>query len=194
MSAFPPHKSIPSIPVNQSIALKYLQEYLSLTSSTPYLLPNAKLEPTGPTIGSSHSSVTIHNLQRVEAGLRGEWLAPTLELEEENAVEIAQGMDDGTAQGSGGDKMDVDGWQDKEEFEREQSIDEGEVGARAQKVKNGDFDSDLEVESSAKEVPDFTKAPVKELSRDEKAARKADKKARHKAEQKAKEAKKQSTA
>ncbi|KAB8304552.1 hypothetical protein EYC80_003935 [Monilinia laxa] len=194
MSAFPPHKSIPSIPVNQTIALKYLQEYLSLTSSTPYLLPNAKLEPTGPTIGSSHSSVTIHNLERVEAGLRGEWLAPTLELEEENAVEIAQGMDDGTVQGSGGDKMDIDGWQDKEEFEREQSIDEGDVGARVQNVKTKQIDSDLEAEPSAKNVPDFTQAPAGELSRKEKDARKAEKKARHKAEQRAKELKKKSTA
>ncbi|KAI9648464.1 hypothetical protein NHQ30_003098 [Ciborinia camelliae] len=197
MSAFPPHKSIPSIPVNQTIALKYLQEYLSLTSSTPYLLPNAKLEPTGPTIGSSHSSVTIHNLQRVEAGLRGEWLAPTLELEEESAVDIAQGMDDGTALGSGGDKMDVDGWQDKEEFEREQSIEEGDVGARGQNVKAREVDSDLEVEPSATEVPDFTnvtKGPARELTKKEKDARKAEKKARHKAEQKAKETKKQSTA
>ncbi|KAA8575217.1 hypothetical protein EYC84_004411 [Monilinia fructicola] len=193
MSAFPPHKSIPSIPVNQAIALKYLQEYLSLTSSTPYLLPNAKLEPTGPTIGSSHSSVTIHNLERVEAGLRGEWLAPTLELEE-NAVEIAQGMDDGTVQGSGGDKMDVDGWQDKEEFEREQSIDEGDVGARVQNVKTQQVDSDLEAEPSVKNAPDFTQAPAGELSRKEKDARKAEKKARHKAEKRAKELKKKSTA
>ncbi|KAG4034885.1 hypothetical protein MFRU_002g02340 [Monilinia fructicola] len=193
MSAFPPHKSIPSIPVNQAIALRYLQEYLSLTSSTPYLLPNAKLEPTGPTIGSSHSSVTIHNLERVEAGLRGEWLAPTLELEE-NAVEIAQGMDDGTVQGSGGDKMDVDGWQDKEEFEREQSIDEGDVGARVQNVKTQQVDSDLEAEPSVKNAPDFTQAPAGELSRKEKDARKAEKKARHKAEKRAKELKKKSTA
>ncbi|CAD6441923.1 76b4bc6e-e432-45f7-8701-c5452bd7b81d-CDS [Sclerotinia trifoliorum] len=194
MSAFPPHKSIPSIPVNQTIALKYLQDYLSLTSSTPYLLPNAKLEPTGPTIGSSHSSVTIHNLQRVEAGLRGEWLAPTLELEEENVVEIAYGMDDGTVQGSGeGDKMDVDGWQDKEEFEREQSIEEGDGGSGVQKVKNRDVDSDLDDEPRTKEVPDFTKAP-KELSRKEKDARKVEKRARHKAELKAKEVKKQSKA
>ncbi|TGO21964.1 hypothetical protein BPAE_0191g00130 [Botrytis paeoniae] len=187
-SAFPPHKSIPSIPINQTIALKYLQDYLSLTSSTPYLLPNAKLEPTGPTIGSSHSSVTIHNLQRVEAGLRGEWLAPTLEMEEENPVEIAQGLEDA----SGGDKMDVDGWQDKEEFEREQSIEEGDVGARVQKVNNADVDSDLEIEPSAKVAPGFN--PPKELSRKEKEARKAEKKARHKAELKAKEAKKQSAA
>ncbi|ESZ94951.1 hypothetical protein SBOR_4675 [Sclerotinia borealis F-4128] len=193
MNAFPPHKSIPSIPVNQTIALKYLQEYLSLTSSTPYLLPNAKLEPTGPTIGSSNSSVTIHNLQRVEAGLRGEWLAPTLELEEEHAVEIAQGA----MQGSGGDTMEVNGWQDKEEFEREQSIEEGDVGARVQNVKDRQVDSDLEDEPSANKTldsPNATKATVGELSRQEKDARKAEKKARHKAELKVKEKKKKSTA
>ncbi|QSZ29430.1 hypothetical protein DSL72_003944 [Monilinia vaccinii-corymbosi] len=194
MSAFPPHKSIPSIPVNQAIALKYLQEYLSLTSSTPYLLPNAKLEPTGPTIGSSHSSVTIHNLQRVEAGLRGELLAPTLEIEEENAVEITQGMDDGTVKGSGGDKMDVGGWQDKEEFEREQSIEGGDVGAKVENVKSRQVDSDLEAEPSAKDVPDFTQTPIEEPPKKDKVARKAEKKARRKADLRAKEMKKMSTA
>lgn len=192
MSAFPPNKSVPSIPVNETIALKYLQDYLALTSSTPYLLPNAKLEPTGPTIGSSHSSVTIHNLQRVEAGLRGEWLAPTLEMQEENAVEVAQGMDDGTVQGSGGDKMDVDGWQDKEDFEREQSIDDGDVGARVQKVKDVEVESDLEVEPHTTAIPQLS-GTQRALARKDKESRKVEKKARHKAEQKAKALKKQST-
>ncbi|RAL68090.1 hypothetical protein DID88_008808 [Monilinia fructigena] len=177
MSAFPPHKSIPSIPVNQTIALKYLQEYLSLTSSTPYLLPNAKLEPTGPTIGSSHSSVTIHNLERVEAGLRGEWLAPTLELRRKMLWKSRR----------------TDG-KIRKSLKESRSIDEGDLGARVQNVKTKQVDSDLEAEPSAKNVPDFTQAPAGELSRKEKDARKAEKKARHKAEQRAKELKKKSTA
>jgi hypothetical protein len=186
MSAFPPHKSIPSIPVSQDIALKYLQDYLSLTSSTPYLLPNAKLEPTGPAIGGSNSSVTLHNLQRVEAGLRGEWLAPTLELEEGQGVEVAKGMDDGTQQGSGeGDHMDVDGWQDREEFQREQDIDDGDPNATVQATE---IDSDLDVGTTPKVDPT---APTesKEISKSEKERRKADKKAKKKAEQREKEMK-----
>ncbi|CCD46489.1 hypothetical protein BofuT4_P041000.1 [Botrytis cinerea T4] len=109
-------------------------------------------------------------------------------MEEENPVEIAQGLEDA----SGGDNMDVDGWQDKEEFEREQSMEEGDVGARVTKANNAEVDSDLEVEPSAKAPPGFHQ--TKELSRKEKEARKAEKKARHKAELKAKEAKKQSAA
>ncbi|KAM3076002.1 hypothetical protein ACMFMF_005347 [Clarireedia jacksonii] len=185
MSAFPPHKSVPSIPVSQDIALKYLQDYLSLTSSTPYLLPNAKLEPTGPTTGSSHSSVTLHNLQRVEAGLRGEWLAPTLELEEGQGVEVAKGMDDGTQQGSGqGDHMDVDGWQDREEFQRQQEIDDGELNATLQATE---MDSDLDVDPTAPAPTETAPTETKGISKSEKERRKADKKAKKKAEQREKE-------
>lgn len=182
MSAFPPHKSIPSIPVSQTIALKYLQDYLSLTSNTPYLLPNAKLEPTGPTVGSSHSSITIHNLQRVEAGLRGEWLAPTLELEEKQGVEVAKGMDDGTQQGSGdGDQMQVEGWQDIAEFQREQSVEYGEINPT---VRATEMDSDLETGPTAN----------KEMPKKDKESRKVDKKAKRKAELRKKEMEKQGLA
>lgn len=109
-------------------------------------------------------------------------------MEEENPVEIAQGLEDA----SEGDKMDADGWQDKEEFEREQSIEEGDVGARVQGVNNAEVDSDLEIEPSAKRAPGSSQP--KAWMRKEKAVRKAEKKARHKAELKAKEAKKQSAA
>lgn len=108
-------------------------------------------------------------------------------------MEVAQGMDDGTVQGSGGDKMDVDGWQDKEEFEREQSIDEGDVGARVQKVKDVEVESDLEVEPHATAIPQLS-GTQRALARKDKESRKLEKKARHKAEQKAKALKKQSTA
>lgn len=158
-------------------ALKFLQKYLSDTKTTPYLLPNARLEPTGPTVGSSTSSVTIHNLQRVEAGLRGEWLAPILDLEE-TAVPIAQGMDDGTNTGDGADQMQAEGWQDLEEYQREQSIEEGDVRPRSTAHRQED---DLEIP----DVVVATTSKVK-LTEEDKAKRKAEKKLRLKKEKKQK--------
>ncbi|TVY13255.1 hypothetical protein LARI1_G008999 [Lachnellula arida] len=126
-SAFPPHKSIPSIPVPQEIALKYLSAYLTSTTTHAHLLPNARLEASGPTAGSS-SSVTLHNLQRVEAGLRGEWLAPTLLLDGDGEGQgMGMGVDDGKGVGEG---QAEEGWQDLEEYQREQSIEVGDVGGR----------------------------------------------------------------
>ncbi|PMD53781.1 uncharacterized protein K444DRAFT_540887 [Hyaloscypha bicolor E] len=130
MSAFPPHHTIPSIPIPQEIALKFLSNYLEATKTSPYLLPNARLESSGPTAGSSASSVTIHNLRRVEAGLRGEWLAPTLDLEE-GIVTVAEGMDDGMNKGQAvNEEGEAEGWMDLDEYQREQSIEGGEIGER----------------------------------------------------------------
>ena len=193
MSAFPPHKSIPSIPVSQEIALKYLSSYLSSTTTKPHLLPNARLEASGPTAGSS-SSVTLHNLQRVEAGLKGEWLAPTLELNEGEGVEVAeQGMDDGTNKTGEGEGE----WQDLEDYQREQSIEVGDVGNRdtSGAVDLGK-DSDVEFEAagddSEVEAPKAKNVKTKHESADkiskpmDKEAKRKEKKERQKAEKKQK--------
>lgn len=85
MLAFPPHQTKVSIAVSQSTALAHLSKYLALSDRHPHLLPNAHLDPSrGPTVGSSKFSVTIYNLRRVEAGLRGEWLDPNLEFNQFN--------------------------------------------------------------------------------------------------------------
>ncbi len=147
MSAFPPQRSVASIPVSQEIACKYLSAYLSAAQSSPHLLPNARLEPSGPTAGSSNSSITIHNLQRVEAGLRGEWLAPTLDLEEgKDVVPIADGMDDGTNKQQGNEAGD---WMDLDQYQREQSIEGGTIAEGV--VDSGEMDSDLEVDNHVEE-------------------------------------------
>lgn len=151
MSAFPPHHTIPSIPIPQEIALKFLSNYLEATKTSPYLLPNARLESSGPTAGSSASSVTIHNLRRVEAGLRGEWLAPTLDLEE-GIVTVAEGMDDGMNKGQAvNEEGEAEGWMDLDEYQREQSIEGGEIGERlpgVAEVGDSDFDGPQAVEES----------------------------------------------
>lgn len=187
MSAFPPQRSTTSIPISQSLALSTLQTYLESTQSLPYLLPNARLEPSGPTAGSSSSSVTIHNLQRVEAGLRGEWLAPVLDFDE-GVVEIATGMDDGVAQ-EGGDEMGVEGWQDPEEYAREQSLEEGIVEPETTVLgQEGDDAVGVEVVQKApKEKRVKNGTPSKEKAPVDKKARKQGKKEKRREEKLKKE-------
>jgi hypothetical protein len=205
MSAFPPHRAIPSVPISQDIALKFLSSYLEATKTSPHLLPNARLESSGPTAGSSASSVTIHNLKRVEAGLQGEWLAPTLDLEE-GKVTVAEGMDDGTNKGQDvNEEAEGEGWMDLDEYQREQSIEGGEIGERLPGVAElGDSDFDgPEVEGNDKNEegavnpPKAKKikvkhnvTPAKVTKPIDKEARKREKKERLKRERRLKEAQK----
>ena len=202
MSAFPPHRTIPSVPIDQEIALKFLSSYLEATKSAPHLLPNARLEPSGPTAGSSSSSITIHNLQRVEAGLRGEWLAPTLDLEE--GVKFAEGMDDGTNKGQDvNQEGEAEGWMDLDDYQREQSIEGGDIGETVEGVIDPG-DTDYETPAAVEESEDNEEMEipkVKKVKKDrehhvstakvskslDKDARKREKKQRHKEEQKQKQ-------
>jgi hypothetical protein len=165
MSAYPPNKTLTSLPVSQEIALKFLTSYLSATKTTPHLHPNARLEPSGVTAGSG-SSVIIHNLERVQAGLRGEWLAPVLELDTDGTVpgeevKVAGGLDAET--GQEGDKMQTEGWQDLDEYQREQSVEEGEMGERQAGVaQEGDSEFEARVEDEDEgEDEDGEEAPKK---------------------------------
>jgi len=130
MSAFPPVRSRKSKPISTTEALQHLQSYLEATKSNPALLPNATLQVDGPKAQSeSASNLMIHNLKRVEAGLRGEWLAPSLELEAEGMA----GFESFPVTGNGNEGVEDDageGWQDIEEYQREQSIEIGEIGPR----------------------------------------------------------------
>lgn len=121
--ALPNYRSIRSVPIDKTLAHWFLKEYVDATETTPYLLPNAFLEAAGPSIGSSISTVTMYNLKRVEAGLRGQWLAPSAELEQENGADAQKlgGLSNGT------DDKDREGWQDLDEYQREQDIIEGET-------------------------------------------------------------------
>ena len=171
MSAFPTYRSIPSIPVDTETAHKYLRSYLEATKSSPYLLPNARLEPSGPTAGSSNSSVTIYNLQRVEAGLRGEWLAPTLELEE-NIVPVVT-----RSNGKEADNMETDGWQDLDEYQREQEVVEGGLGPNDTELEN-----ELEVVKPTKIDKEARKKEKKLRAKEEK-RKKAESKQKAKSEE-----------
>lgn len=100
----------------------------------------------------------------MEAGLRGEWLAPTLDWAEGDAY-----AEDTTAGGKKEGEQDVemgtDGWQDLDEYQREQSEEVGELGG----------------EVVASEEPVEVKATDAAGQKQDKEARKRDKKEKEKA-------------
>lgn len=115
-ASFPPHKSLKSKPVSAQIALQHLTAYLDAAATQPHLLPNATLQPTGPVAQSgATSNLTIQHLQRVQAGLRGEWLQPIMDLEEEKPVEV---------EGSGKGKKTTfdDDWVDMDTYNQAQEV------------------------------------------------------------------------
>jgi hypothetical protein len=179
MSAFPPIRTHPSIPISTEAALKRLQSYLSAIQHTPYLLPNATLQPDGPRAQSeSASNLVIHNLKRVEAGLRGEWLAPSLDLE--TAADETGGLNAEISIGGGGGgygrsgghatgQDEAEGWQDLDEYQREQSIEIGEVGPRETGIgQEGEEAVQMEIEV-------LGKGARKALDKEEKRRRKKEK-------------------
>lgn len=61
--------------VDPDEALTLLQAYLAASETNAWLHPDAILSERGPRIaGTMEGGLTMHNLRRVEAGLRGEWL------------------------------------------------------------------------------------------------------------------------
>lgn len=65
-------------------------------------------------------------------------MAPSLDLNEKT-TKITQGMDDGTSTGA-----EVEGWMDLDQYQREQSVEGGEIGDRGDHVVAQEGDADLE--------------------------------------------------
>ena len=145
-TCYPPIHHHSTKRVSASTALSLLSKYLDSAASDPSLHPNALLTENGPITPSSgaNSGLVLHNLKRVEAGLKGEHLGADLMLEEYGGEGLL-GMSDGHAV-AGASEIPVGGlqdegqqlegdWQDKEEFEREQDIVQGEIGKRDNAVE-----------------------------------------------------------
>jgi hypothetical protein len=169
-TAFPPLRARASVPVPASTALAKLQTYLGATTAAAqaHLLPNATLHAGGAAAqgGGAAANLVIHNLKRVEAGLRGEWLSPSLELDGAGARD-----------GDGEAGVEGEGWVDLDTYRREQSIEEGEVGPVDTGVR---LEGKHEVQMSAGIV-----APSGGVSKTvDKEARKKEKKARRNEERK----------
>ncbi|KAK0516534.1 hypothetical protein JMJ35_001137 [Cladonia borealis] len=147
-TAYPPHRLHSSTQVSPSRALFLLSTYLEATATDPSLHPNALLTDNGPITPSSGSStgLVLHTLKRVEAGLRGEHLAADLTFEKfdgDGLPELILGNAENSVATVDGSQMEqhtgaVEGeWQDKEEFEREQELVEGDIGDRDNAVEGG---------------------------------------------------------
>ena len=137
--ALPPHRLHSSRPISQAEALGFLSTYLENAMTDPAFQPNALLTTSGP-VSASHggsSSLILHNLRRVEAGLKGEHLGADFAFEDEIAEEELQKPQD-QSNGDGSKDEEANGqpsgvdaeWQDKETFERQQKIEVGDIRNR----------------------------------------------------------------
>ena len=149
-TAYPPHRLHSSNQTPPSEALTLLSAYLHAATTDPSLHPNALLTENGPITPSSGSAtgLVLHNLKRVEAGLRGEHLAADLTFEKlggkglpdlmPNVGVLETGQEAASGAKKGQPNLDMEGeWQDKEEFEREQEVVQGELGNRENGVDGG---------------------------------------------------------
>ncbi|KAF2752806.1 hypothetical protein EJ05DRAFT_238350 [Pseudovirgaria hyperparasitica] len=82
----PPHRTLPSTPVPLADAEKMLTAYLDKTDYEPHLHPDAILNAVGIQLSLSSGTeggLTLHNLRRIQAGLRGEKLGPGTSADED---------------------------------------------------------------------------------------------------------------
>lgn len=181
-TAYPPYRLHSSTQVSPSRAHFLLSAYLEATATDASLHPNALLTENGPITPSSGSStgLVLHTLKRVEAGLRGEHLAADLTFEKfggNGLPELVPGNAGNAVVTADGSQMEHQngevegGWQDKEEFEREQELVEGDIGDRDNAVEGG-------FEEEGGKVPMVKTIPTKRLK--EKEERKKAKKERRK--------------
>lgn len=166
--SYPPHRLHTSHPIPTSQVLDLLSTYLIATDTDASLHPNALLTESGPISANSGSNtgLVLHNLKRVEAGLRGEHLGADLSFSKfggEGLPQLQAGKNgmrptDRTNLGKGADvdgrDLDVDmenaeeGWQDRSEFEREQEVTQGEVGQRIPNFVEGEVPNVMESKST----------------------------------------------
>jgi hypothetical protein len=168
-----------------------LETYLANSERHPHLHPDALITPTGVTF-SSHGgpmgSVVMHNLRRVAAGMRGEFLEPEKTPEPEEDEASAKKF-------SGKKRKDFstvtdDDWQDKAEYEAEQgAIEVGEIGHRTNVVQEGGEEPEVQVTGGAEEGA--KKRKIEEGGKMDKEARKLAKRERAKQEKREREKKRQ---
>ncbi|KAH7072878.1 hypothetical protein BKA63DRAFT_52901 [Paraphoma chrysanthemicola] len=147
LEAPPPARHISSHPISVSAASSMLETYLTNSQAHPHLHPDAHIMPTGVTFsshGGAMGSVVMHNLRRVAAGLRGEYLEPEKTPEPEDDAE-----DERAGRKKGGRKRKeapVEDWQDKAVYELEEGTHEiGEIGPRTNVVQDGGEEPEVEI-------------------------------------------------
>lgn len=196
LEAPPPSRHISSKPISLADASQMLETYLTNSEAHPHLHPDALITPAGVTFSSAGGpmgGVVMHNLRRIAAGLRGEYLEPEATPEpEENGEEIGTGK---KAKQNKKKTFDSNGaveedWQDMAEYEQEgPGLEVGEVGPRTNFVQEGGEEPEVEAAETPKKRKNAEGG--EKLDKD---ARKKAKAERRKQEQKDKEKKRQKTA
>ncbi|KAH0542211.1 hypothetical protein FGG08_003333 [Glutinoglossum americanum] len=128
----------PPTPVPPSAALSHIQTYLHRALTAPSLHPSAHLTERGPTASltsstATASNLTLHNLRRLEAGLRGEHLGP-----EPAPQQQAEGEEEEEEEGKEEAQWeDMDGAQEELEQERKRGVVAAEGVQRPVEVLGG---------------------------------------------------------
>ena len=178
-TAFPPHRVHSSFRIPPTEALGLLSNYLENAATDPSLHPNAILSENGPITPSSGSDtgLVIHNLRRLQAGLKGEHIDFELGDVEGTALQedvpMVNGVDyqhhDGTngdmMNGTGQEEEEESGWQSIAEFEREQEVVEGDLGDRGRHVVD-DNEEGGEVQPRTVVRGDFDKEARKQAKKE----------------------------
>ncbi|KAI9834837.1 MAG: hypothetical protein M1819_002745 [Sarea resinae] len=140
--AYPPIAHHPSTsaahPISAATALEHISAYLAATNANAALHPDALLTERGPQSSSTNGGLVLHQLRRVEAGLRGEHLGAEVDdgVEGVEADDIAEGEGNKKKakkdSKSGQEKEGQDGdWQDLGTYQRSgDGLETGEIGAR----------------------------------------------------------------
>ncbi|CAF9915476.1 hypothetical protein IMSHALPRED_002617 [Imshaugia aleurites] len=149
-TAHPPTVHHASTPLSPSQTLTLLTAYLSGTHTDPSLHPSAHLTEHGPVAPSTgpNTGLVLHNLRRVEAGLRGENLGDDATFRKyggdglpglvvgNGAADEEEARRGWRGEGEAGQGAEGE-WQDKAEFERQQEVVQGDVGERDNGVDGG---------------------------------------------------------
>ncbi|KAH8726347.1 hypothetical protein GQ44DRAFT_706153 [Phaeosphaeriaceae sp. PMI808] len=155
-----PSRHISSTPISRDDASRMLETYITNSESHPHLHPDALITPTGVTFsskGGPMGSVVMHNLRRVAAGLRGEYLEPEKTPEPEDNDENTEGANKKINKKLAKKRKEVpavvvDDWQDKAEWEQEEGMVEvEEIGPRTTVVRDGGEEPGVQVTGSAQE-------------------------------------------
>ena len=149
-NAHAPHHHHFAVRISSAHALSLLSSYLEAASAEACYHSNTLLTANGAitsAAGAQNLGLVLHNLKRVQAGLRGEELGADLIFEEFGEQRVPELMPTQNGfQGSlpeglsgvakGGDGVER-GWQDRTEFERQQDIVQGENGKRHSAIGQG---------------------------------------------------------
>ncbi|KAF2141694.1 uncharacterized protein K452DRAFT_298365 [Aplosporella prunicola CBS 121167] len=150
--SYPPHVAVANRPLSLEEAQKSIANYLATSETSAHLHPDALLSTSGvqfATAGGPMGGIVLHNLRRVEAGLRGEVIKPEPEASDDMVLDGMIEETEQTMQAEGGASKKSkkgasgaeEGWQDMGDYQREQleeGNEVGELGQRSNFVEQGE--------------------------------------------------------